>query len=372
MENCLFRGKTICTYDLKDVNGYYYEDLVLEWKQAAADRLLTCTECGAPVYLAAGPIKEPYFAHYDLEDCDYGSGHETEELKKGKRLLYQLLRRSYPEADIQARFRMKNGLYSTLYCIMDHGRSFAVDYRLQNNSLEKFRERDNFYQVNKIKPIYVLGMRQEKNTKQIDWYQSLLQSSMGYLIFLDAEHERVTLKKSFSYRLGNARKFAYCIQTYPIKELKLDEEAMMVCDFSKECSRIEKQIQEEKLQHQRRQEQIKALREEQLRLEEKHQLQQEAYRRIKMLEERDLKERVSEDREKIDATSIEKDSEFKESFMKHNDEVVLEMSLQNSKISEIPGLNPIILEKCRQMIAEGNAHLVSKKYYDAIMGGFNG
>jgi competence CoiA-like predicted nuclease len=259
MENCLYRGKTICTFDLKDDNGIYYEDLVLDWKQAAADRLLSCTECHAPVYLAAGPIKEPYFAHYDLVDCDYGSGHESEELKKGKRLLYQLFKRSFPEGDIQARFRMENGMYSTLYCILEDGRSYAVDYRLQNNSLEKFRERDSFYLANKIMPIYVLGKHQEKDTKQIDWYQSLIQTSMGCLIFLDTDRETMTLKRSFGYRLGNERKFAYCIKTYPIRELTLDKQGQMLCDFTLECSKLELQIQEEKLQFQKRQEFIKTL-----------------------------------------------------------------------------------------------------------------
>lgn len=320
MENCLYQGKIICTYDLKDLNGYYYEDLVLEWKQSAADRNLICTECGAPVYLAAGPIKEPYFAHYDLEKCDYGSGYESEELKKGKRLLYQLLRRSFPEADIQARFRMENGLYTTLLCILEDGRTFAIDYRLQNNSLEKFRERDDFYQSNRIKPIYVISKRQQKDTKQIDWYQSLLQSSMGYLIFMDTEGEKLTLKKCFSYRLGNERKFAYCIQLYPIRDLTIGTDGQMICEFTEECNRIENRIQEEKQQHQRRQEQLKQLQEERQRLEEQDLERQEAYRRKKELESLNL--------------------------------------------------NPIILEKCRQMIAEGNAHLVSKKYLDAIECGY--
>ncbi len=321
MENCLYQGKTICTFDLKDDKGYYYENIVLDWKQAAADRLLICSECGAQVYLAAGPIKEPYFSHYDLEDCDYGIGHETEELKRGKRLLYQLLNRSFPESDIQARFRMENGLYSTLYCILEDGRSFAVDYRLQNNSLEKFSERDTFYQANKVKPIYVMSTKQEKNTKQIDWYQNLLQNSMGYLIFLDTDHEIVTLKKSFGYRIGNTRKFLHCSKIYPVRDLILDLDGRMICDFTQECEKLEAKIQEEKHQYNRRQEQLKQLQEEKLQLEEEHRRRQEAYH-------------LSKSREESTAAT---------------------------------DLNPVILERCRQMIAEGNGHLVSKKYYDAIM-----
>lgn len=319
MENCLYQGKMLCTYDLKDHNGFYYEDLVLEWKQAAADRKLRCAECGAHVYLAAGPIKEPYFAHYDLENCEYGSGNESEELKKGKRLLYQLLQRSFPMAELHARFRLENGLYSTFYCRLEDGSSFALDYRLQNNSLDKFRQKDSFYQANHIRSIYVLSIKQLKETKQLDWYQSLLQASMGYLIFLDTDEEKITLKKSFSYRLGNTRRFAYCIQTYPVSDLVFNQDGQMVCEFSEKCKLLERRIQEEKEQYRRRQEQIKQLAEERLRLEAIDRERQEAYRRQKEIESLNL--------------------------------------------------NPVLLDKCKQMIAEGNAHLVSKKYLDAIMKG---
>lgn len=368
MENCLYLKKTICTFDLKDNQGYYNEDMVLSWKEAAAKRQLTCTECGAPVYLAAGQVKEPYFAHYDLEECDYSNGHETEELKKGKRLLYQLLKRSFPEADLQARFRLENGLYCTLYCILTEGRSFAVDYRLQNNSLEKFRERDTFYQVNKIIPIYILGKRQDKETKQLDWYQNLLQNSMGYLIYLDAERERLTLKKSFSYRLGRERRFSYCIQTYLVKDVLLNEEGQMICEFQEECSRIENQIQEEKIRFRKRQEQLKELREDKLRMEENYYIQQEAYHRIMEQEAKaNIEQREPIRTEKSYDTKLEQEEQQADG--KRGE--LHKSSGGNKTIEQVDisgyGLNPIILEKCRNMIAEGNAHLVAKKYYDAIM-----
>lgn len=350
MENCIYLGSTICTFDLKDENGYYYEELVLNWKEAAAGRLLKCSECGAPVYLAAGPVKEPYFAHYDLEECDYGSGHESEELKKGKRMLYQLLKRSFPEGDLQARFRLENGSYSTLFCILEDGRSFAVDYRLQNNSLEKFRDRDTYYQGNRIRPIYILGKRQQKDTKQLDWYQNLIQTSMGYLAFLDTDQEKLTLKKSFSYRLGNMRKFAYCIRTYPVRELLLEADGRMICDFSEECDRLEHKLQEEKLQYARRQEQLKRLREERLLQEEQERRRQEAY--------------YLAQREKTEAISGSIPGDGYDSAGNRETELKLHQKEQSGS----DGLNPVLLEKCRRMIEEGNGHLVAKKYYDAIMG----
>jgi competence CoiA-like predicted nuclease len=291
MENCYYQGRSICTFELKDESGYYREELVLEWKQAAAERRLTCMECGAHVYLAAGMIKEPYFAHYDLVDCDYGEGHETEELKKGKRLLYSLLKRSFPEGEVAARYRMANGMYSTLYCRTGLGRDIAVDYRLQNNSLEKFLERDAYYQGEKLIRIYLLGAGQDKENKQLDWYQNLLQNAMGYVALLDTDRESLILKMSISYRIGAQRKFKQSRKSYPLKELTMNQDGWMKCDFMDECNRINRAIELEK---------------------ENYRLEQEKNHRLKELD-------------------------------------------------------PVLLAKCRRMIEEGNAHLVSKKYYDAIM-----
>lgn len=316
MENCYFQGKEICTYDLKDENGYYYEDKVLEWKEAAAQRRLSCMECGAKVYLAAGPIKEPYFAHYDSEDCSYGSGHETEELKKGKRLLYHLFKRSYPGTTVHARHRMNNGMYSTFFCELSDNKRIAVDYRILNNSLEKFQHRNMFYHENGIRPVYVLGERQNQNLKQFTWYQNLIQNSMGYCLFLNTDKETVTIKKSFSYRIGKERKFSYCKETYGLSEITLDEEGKINCIFPMLCKKIEDKILNEKKQYESLRKSVKELQEQRHELEQRERCRQEQY--------------------------------------------VMTQTLRD--------INPTILEKCRTLIQEGNAHLVSKKYYEAIMG----
>lgn len=346
MENCLYRGKVICTFELKDQNGFYYEDIVLGWKEAAAERALTCIECGAPVYLAAGPIKEPYFAYYDLKQCDYGNGQESEELKKGKRLLYQLVKRSNPDGEIYARHRMENGMYSTIYSIFPDGKEIALDYRLINNSLEKFKFRNDYYLEHNITPIYVLGMKQRKDTMQIDWYQSLLQNIMGYLIFLDTQKETITLKKSFSYRLGTDRKFAYCIKEYQSKELGLNAEGVINCDFWDNCNEMEQKIIAEKEDYEKRKEESEKLKQLYLEMQEKEKERMEQYRKAE--QERNLNNITNP---------------FMGTQQGNNDKVMI--TSEHKIISE---LNPVVLEKCRKMIEEGNAHLVSEKYYNAIMG----
>lgn len=347
MENCLYQGKAICTFDLKDENGFYYEDLVIQLKEAAARRSLTCTDCGAHVYLAAGPIKEPYFAHYDVEDCEYGNGHESEELKKGKRLLYQLVKASFPKAQVFARYRMKNGMYSTVYCNLPEGREIAIDYRLLNNSLDNFRQRNSFYQENNIIPIYIMGIKQKKDTKQIDWYQNLIQTAMGYLIFLDTHKDTLILMKSFSYRLGKDRKFLYCIKTYHWKEIYLNPEGLISCDFWDSCKEIELQIIKEKEFYEKRKEEQNRLKEIYFNMREAENDRMESYRKS---------EQERNSRNEANPSDV----------LLQEDTIHIENHLSEQELNL--GLNTMILEKCRKMIEEGNAHLVSKKYYNAIMG----
>ncbi len=352
MENSIYRGKMICTYDLKDENGIYYEDTVLEWKEAAADRDLHCVDCGAPVYLAAGPIKEPYFAHYDIEDCEYGRGQESEELKKGKRLLYHFLRRSFPDSNIQARYRLENGMYSTLFC-NNSNQLIALDYRLVNNSLQKFRMRDDYYLTHRIKVIYILGKRQDKDTKQPDWYQNLIQNAMGYLVFLDTENEQLIMKRSFGYRLGKERHFKHCKKTYPIRELTMDITGKMLCDFEALCDRMEHQIEEEKLKYVRIQDKLQTLREEKLRLEQEEQLRMEEYRRQQV----DNLMGSSNDAGHEEPRAPIPEVRASRKLVKHRDEEIMAL-----------GLNISLYHKCFAMIEQGDGHLVAKKYYDLIMG----
>lgn len=326
MENCYYQGKKLCTFELKDASGYYYEDKVIEWKEAAAERKLCCVECGAPVYLAAGPIKEPYFAHYDIEACDYGSGTESEELKRGKRLLYHLLRRSFPGSDIQAHYRLANGMYATLFC-SDVEHRIAVEYRLQNTSLEKYRERDNYYQEKGIPVIYVLGKRLDKKTKQPDWYQTLIQKSMGYLAFLDTEREALNFKKSISYRLGKERRFQSIDRTYPVRETEIDWNGMPKGSFDEECIKLAQAIEREKVSYQKSQDQLKAFREERTRLEESERERMEAYRK------------------RMERGQSDEPSE----------EELIAM-----------GLNPSLYRKCLAMVREGNSQLVAAKYLEVI------
>ncbi len=246
MENCWYQGRQLCTFDLKDDNHYYISELVEEWKIAADQGKLICSDCGQSVYLAAGPIREPYFAHYDRLACPYGGLVESEESKKGKRLLYSLLKRSFPENEIYARYKLDNGMYSTCYADNQKGRSIAIDYRLNHSSIEKFLERDRYYQSHDILPLYVLGINQNKNQPQVSWYENMIQKSTGLCLYLDAGHETLLLKKCFDYRIGRQRMVRFSQKYYRMEEVLIGGDGVFLCDFEKECSKVEQEIQDQK------------------------------------------------------------------------------------------------------------------------------
>lgn len=265
METCYHNGEELCAYDLKDQSGYYINDKVTNWKLAASKGGLICSDCGQRVYLAAGPIREPYFAHYDLQSCSYSEVVESEELRKGKRLIYHVLKRSFPEGEIHSRYRMENGMYSTFFIISHDQRSFAIDYRLQHNSLEQFMERDKYYKEHNIIPIYILGIRKISENQQISWYENLLQDSTGICIYLNGQRETVVLKKQYEYHLGTQRVLRFVQFTYPISEINIMEDGFLHPSFQKECQKLEAQIRysldeyERKIEDERRAEEAKRL-----------------------------------------------------------------------------------------------------------------
>ena len=326
MENCHFHGKEICSYELKDKHGIYHQDQVIELKKAAAKGELRCVDCGQRVYLAAGLIKEPYFSHYDLENCSYGATAESEESKKGKRLLYHLLTSSFKNHNISVRHRMEEGFYSSFYVPMDTGMDLAIEYRLTQLPMKLLEQRMEYYQEHKVKPIMILGIRQDKGMNQLNWYQEYVQKELGYCIFLNSQEETITVKRSFLCSVGRYRQSQVFDHTYPIKELAFQQNGTFTFDFLSKCEQKEKQI-------------MTSL-EEKLRLEKEVQERQFAYyQNQKLLQEQREYERFHRILQSIDFTQV-----------------------------VIPqGIRRDILLSCVDMIKNGDIDMVSEKYLTYIM-----
>ncbi len=68
---------------------------------------------------------------------------------------------------------------------------------------------------------------------------------MGYLAFLNAFGEKITLHKYYDYRDLRGRKLRICNYEYAISELAVDDNGHFLCDFYDKCAEMEELIEYE-------------------------------------------------------------------------------------------------------------------------------
>ena len=248
MELCSYHGKQICSYDLKNEYGIYHQEEVLALKRAAAQGELFCTDCKERVYLAAGLIREPYFAHYDAKECPYGSSGESEELRLGKRLLYQMLLRSFPKEAVHVRYRLEDGNFTTFYVETKEGVRIAIDYRLTQLPIKFLDSRKDYFLQHHISPLFLLASRQDKDNEQLNWYQTYIQDLLGYCIFFDAIKGELKLKRNFQYQFHQYRISRMFYESLLIQEVRLKEDGTFTSDFLESCRKTEEKLIEDQKQ----------------------------------------------------------------------------------------------------------------------------
>lgn len=343
MDICLSNGMEICTYDLKDEAGIYYQGIVMEWKRNAAKRKLICVDCGSPVYLAAGLKKEPYFAHYDIVSCAYGKRMESQELMRGKRLLYHMLKRSFPSKEIHIRHRLTNGLYTTCYVKNEEGYDLAIDYRLQMLPIKELDLRVQYFDEQEIIPVFLLGIRQDKQKGQLSWYQTYIQNLNGCCVFLDTEEETVIMKHHITYVEKGKRKSTVFQKSYNIHEITLSEDGTFYCDFYEACENKKLELEKKEEKEQKR---LKEIRDKERRYHE----------------EQVKQERIHEVSQEIEKQRYEQKLQEYQEWCKQDR--LLKIDFQTIELPE--GLRRDVLLNCIELVKNGQEDMISKRYLDYI------
>lgn len=87
-------SKEISIFELLDQNGQYIEEVRSEYRRASQGNELHCPECNGILELCAGAIREPYFRHKSILDCQLLKTLRTEAGKRAyhsKKMLYSLV-----------------------------------------------------------------------------------------------------------------------------------------------------------------------------------------------------------------------------------------------------------------------------------------
>lgn len=123
-------------------------------------KIYYCPCCTGRVFLKAGKIKMPHFAHAPHLTCNAASEGETEEHLLGKKVLYEWLDSQGYEVELEkyfSSFKQRADLF-----IKHKGRSFAIEFQCSVISLEDIKKRTKSYMKHHISPIWILSERHVK------------------------------------------------------------------------------------------------------------------------------------------------------------------------------------------------------------------
>ncbi len=150
----------------KDQNNRYVSLLTLSRAELNEHKkkIYYCPCCTGRVFLKAGKVKMPHFAHAAHLTCDAASEGETEEHLLGKKTLYEWLEAQGYEVELEkyfSSFKQRADLF-----IRHNGKSFAIEFQCSIISLEDIRRRTRLYLKHDITPIWILSERHVKWKKR--------------------------------------------------------------------------------------------------------------------------------------------------------------------------------------------------------------
>lgn len=243
-ENALFQGELWCSYELKDYEGRYKEDLRLKMRMASQNHELICPDCKESIILCAGMIREPYFRHHAETDCKARSNGNQGDYPLARRLLYQLAKRSFKEAQIYCSKEV--GKYVADIYINDNHMSMAMEYLSYDMKLNEWLEKHAYYEKEGITDVWFLNSKKYRFEAPTT-FEYLIATKKYILNILDTHSGEVTLKKIL--RLNGQSVGKVISKGYFLPDLTIDAEGNLRCDFEEYLE--ERFIQETRKQEKR-------------------------------------------------------------------------------------------------------------------------
>jgi competence CoiA-like predicted nuclease len=234
IESAYYNGDLWCVYDLKDDKGNYFEDYRLDMRKESQNNKFVCPECGEHLILCAGPIMEPYFKHHENSNCVIRSVSGGTRYFLGRRLLYQLAKKSFPEAKILLNHKLNDHFRSGIY--IDNGdQVLSVEYLSSDMKLAEWEEKHNYFLDNNITDIWILSNKKYK-MDHLQTFEYLISTNSSPIIkILDENNEKIILKINLFIHEIKRTRLLY--QNYPINELSILPEGEFDCDFYHNCIR---------------------------------------------------------------------------------------------------------------------------------------
>jgi len=239
MESAYYKGTLWCAYELKDSQGRYYEDYRLEMRKESQNHQFTCPECKEHLILCAGPIMEPFFKHHKDSDCTVRTLRGNGNYLVGRRLLYQLAKKSFPNSVISLHPKLNDTYYGGI--MVDN--NLSIELITYEMGLKELEEKMEFYKRENIVSVWIVSNYRYRK-EFITTFEYLIEKySSNTLKSLDIESSSMILKQRIPILETNGSKIIS--SEYSLEELTLMDDGEFYCDFQLICDREEEVLNRE-------------------------------------------------------------------------------------------------------------------------------
>lgn len=239
----IYGEKSICAFELTDVNGQYIEEIRHEIREASQAGELKCPDCGQRMILCAGAVVQPYFRHFKKQECHIVMELQTRAGKRKyfcRKALFQIAKNA-GVSNVSVREEKEMQLVPILF----ESREGTIGYVYLDGKTRNFkelRENNQFYQNQNIRLFFFLNYEYKSNARNITSDEAeCARLNGGEIFYLNLKDNTILFRKK--YRNGNGE-ICYYEEAFDMDAVIPDVQGRITAPFLEHFQMIEK---EEKL-----------------------------------------------------------------------------------------------------------------------------
>lgn len=224
-EEAIYQDTLWKASSLKDRNGNYIQELRLKMRTESQNRKFICPECGEPLILNAGNIRQPYFSHYTGSECVLTNKEQGERNRRMRDAMLYFASLSFPDATILQYEPLRGSMRSQIMVYTQDNEQkvkIALNYVSDFVKHTQLEDKMNCMKEMGIQPIWFTPCR-PSGQERLTTAEYQISTQQPLLLSIDCAKSLIYIKKCDDKGIRVIREKAY-----PISEVRLNKQGQIV------------------------------------------------------------------------------------------------------------------------------------------------
>ena len=224
-EEAIYQDTLWKASSLKDRNGNYIQELRLKMRTESQNRKFICPECGEPLILNAGNIRQPYFSHYTGSECVLTNKEQGERNRRMRDAMLYFASLSFPDATILQYEPLRGSMRSQIMVYTQDNEQkvkIALNYVSDFVKHTQLEDKMNCMKEIGIQPIWFTPCR-PSGQERLTTAEYQISTQQPLLLSIDCAKSLIYIKKCDDKGIRVIREKAY-----PISEVRLNKQGQIV------------------------------------------------------------------------------------------------------------------------------------------------